>query len=208
MGRGDEAVAVFADLAARRPEDAYDLSCYGCCLTCHRRREAAAILDRAVIAGRAAIRLKPDEADAHFNLGHALEHQGLLDEAIAEYRAAIGLNSNDGAAHIDLGVALEAQGKLDEAIAEFRASIRLEPDDGQAHNNLGAALFVQGKLDRAIAEARATIRLEPDLVQAHHNLGLSRSLIPTSLSPRPAEAGTPTSWGTHKMRVRQEEPTG
>ena len=45
----------------------------------------------AVAAGREAIRLKPDDAAAHSNLGIALTSQGKLDEAIAAYREAIRL---------------------------------------------------------------------------------------------------------------------
>ena len=40
---------------------------------------------------REAIRLKPDYAEAHNNLGIALTDQGKLDEAVAEYREAIRL---------------------------------------------------------------------------------------------------------------------
>ena len=49
------------------------------------------MLEAAVAAGREAIRLKPDDAHAHSNLGNALKDQGKLDEAIAEYRTAIRL---------------------------------------------------------------------------------------------------------------------
>src|SRR5204863_66979 len=68
-GRGAEALAVFADLVARRPDDARHLACYGRCLKGRGRRESSAILDRAVAAGRAALRSKPDDAPAHNNLG-------------------------------------------------------------------------------------------------------------------------------------------
>ena len=45
-------------------------------------------LEEAIAEYRAAIRLKPDFAEAHCNLGNALTDQGKLDEAVAEYRAA------------------------------------------------------------------------------------------------------------------------
>ena len=51
MGRADEALAVFADLAARRPADHRHLTCYGVCLR-NRRREAGGAA-RAEAAGRA-----------------------------------------------------------------------------------------------------------------------------------------------------------
>ena len=47
--------------------------------------------DEAIAEYREAIRLKPDFAEAHNNLGNALQAKGKLDEAIAEYREAIRL---------------------------------------------------------------------------------------------------------------------
>ena len=63
-------------------------------------------LDEAVAEYRAAIRLKPDYAEAHYNLGIALTDQGKLDEAVAEYRAAIRLQPDYAEAHYNLGIAL------------------------------------------------------------------------------------------------------
>ena len=50
-----------------------------------------------------AIRLKPDNAEAHNNLGVSLNDQGKLDEAIAEYREAIRLKPEHVEAHNNLG---------------------------------------------------------------------------------------------------------
>ena len=45
-------------------------------------------LDSSRTESRESIRLKPDDADAHYNLGTALQAQGKLKEAIAEFRKA------------------------------------------------------------------------------------------------------------------------
>jgi Flp pilus assembly protein TadD len=44
--------------------------------------------DGAIAEYRAAIRIKPDYAEAHSSLGLVLAVQGKLDDAIAEYRKA------------------------------------------------------------------------------------------------------------------------
>jgi tetratricopeptide (TPR) repeat protein len=129
-------------------------------------------LAEAITAYREAIRLKPDYAVAHSNLGTALRGQGKLAEAIAVYREAIRLKPDFAAAHFSLGVALRDQGKLTEAIAAFREAIRLEPDNAWAHYNLALALAEQGKQVEAIAAYREAIRLAPDYAEAHCNLGL------------------------------------
>jgi len=41
------------------------------------------------------LRLNPELAVAHFNLGIVLRRKGLLDEAIAEYTEAVQLDSED-----------------------------------------------------------------------------------------------------------------
>ncbi|MGO9470013.1 MAG: tetratricopeptide repeat protein [Isosphaeraceae bacterium] len=172
MGRGDEALAVFADLADRRPDDATNLTCYCRCLKDRGRRKAGAIIDRAVAAGRAAIRLEPDSATAHGYLGTALCYQGKLEEAIEAYREAIRLEPDRAAFHVNLGALLcDEKHDYEGAIAEFREAIRLNPDSVRAHHNLGVALQNQGRLDEAIAEHREAIRLKPDDAGAHRGLG-------------------------------------
>jgi tetratricopeptide (TPR) repeat protein len=67
-----------------------------------------------------AIRLTPDLAAAHNNLGNALHAQGKLVEAVAEFRTAIRIEPDHAEPHLNLGLALKAQGNLAEAIAELR----------------------------------------------------------------------------------------
>ena len=47
-------------------------------------------LPEAIAEYQAALRIEPDDADAHYNLGNALARMpGRLPEAIAEYQAAL-----------------------------------------------------------------------------------------------------------------------
>src|SRR5208337_3768553 len=83
-----------------------------------------------------AIRLKPGFAEAHSNLGNALQCKGRLDEAVISFRQAIRLKPDYAEAHSNLGNALKDKGQLDEAIAACRQAIRLKPDYAGAHGNL------------------------------------------------------------------------
>ena len=141
---------MFRDLERLRPDNARHLGCLGTRSRqrgCPRRRRDARA---AVAAGREAIRLKPDDAEAHTNLGNVLSSQGKLDEAIAEYREAIRLKPDDAEAHYNLGIALQRPGQA-------RRGDRRVPrgDPAQARRrrrpttNLGIALNDQGKLDEA-----------------------------------------------------------
>ncbi|MEO6597632.1 MAG: tetratricopeptide repeat protein, partial [Planctomycetota bacterium] len=114
---------------------------------------------------------KPDNADAHSNLGGALSAKGDMDGAIASSREAVRLKPGYALAHSNLGAVLSATGDKDGAIASFREAIRLEPDYAQAHFNLGIALGAKGDLDGAIASYREATRLKPDYAKAHFNVG-------------------------------------
>jgi len=118
-----------------------------------------------------ALRLDPNFAKAHNNLGFAYTKQGRLDEAIGEFKEALKLNPNDAVAHNNLGVAYKDQGRLDEAIGESQEALRLNPNYAEAHNNLGIAYAKQWRHDEAIREFREALRLNPNLVEVHNNLG-------------------------------------
>ena len=120
---------------------------------------------------RAAVRLDPENADLHHNLGVALEREHDLDGAIAEYREAVRLNPNYELPHLGLGNSLLGKGDPDGAITEYREAVRLNPNLADAHHSLGAGLERKGDMDGAIAEYREALRLNPNFADAHHSLG-------------------------------------
>ena len=60
-------------------------------------------LDEAIREYQEALRLKPEDAQAHNNLGNALAEQGKVEEAIEAYREALRLNADNPEAHFNLG---------------------------------------------------------------------------------------------------------
>jgi eukaryotic-like serine/threonine-protein kinase len=87
-GDFDEAIAVFCDLVALRPKQIQHLGCLR--LTLEERGQSLQVvagdIERALAPLREAVRLKPDDVEAHTTLGRMLFIQGKLDEAIAEIR--------------------------------------------------------------------------------------------------------------------------
>ena len=81
------------------------------------------------------MRLKPDLAAAHNNLGIVLQNQGKLEEAIASYQQALRLKPDYAEAYSNLGMAFQDQGKLEEAIASYQQALSLKPDDAGVHSN-------------------------------------------------------------------------
>jgi predicted O-linked N-acetylglucosamine transferase (SPINDLY family) len=96
---------------------------------------------------QAAIRLKPNLADAHNNLGNVFVLQSKLPEAVDCFKQAVRYQPDFAAAHNNLGNALREMGHLDLAVASLREAVRLRPDYEEARRNLALALKAQEQLD-------------------------------------------------------------
>jgi tetratricopeptide (TPR) repeat protein len=129
-------------------------------------------LEDAVAALQQALRLQPDFADAHGNLGNVFYYQGRHDEAVASYRRAIELRPTSGIFHSNLGNILAKQQRFEDAEAVCREAVRLQPAEPGSHNNLGNALKGLGKLEEAAVSYREALRIQPSFPDAHYNLGL------------------------------------
>jgi tetratricopeptide (TPR) repeat protein len=122
---------------------------------------------------KACLRIDPDFADAHINLGTALA-QSSDDprEALVEFATALRLKPKDAEAHNDLGTVLtQFPGHDRQALAEFQIAIRLKPDYAAAHSNLGCALSnIPGRRPEALTELRTALRLDPAMKAASTKL--------------------------------------
>jgi protein O-mannosyl-transferase len=110
-----------------------------------------------------AVRIDPDSASAHTDLGVGLEKTGNLPDAIAQLQAAVRLDPDAPIPHDDLGNALFDAGSVTDAIAEFEFAVRKDPNDAAAQCNLGLALSaVPGRLPDALRHLKEADRLAPD----------------------------------------------
>ena len=110
---------------------------------------------------REAIRLRPNYADAQYNLGNSLAEGGKLDEAAQAYRMGIRLRPKHAKSHYNLGNVLKQQGNLDAAIASYRKAVQVKPDHISAHINLGNSLKLQGRYDEAVQQYRRALTINP-----------------------------------------------
>ncbi len=94
----------------------------------------------AEVAFRAALALRPREADLAVGLVEALIAQKRGDEAIEALKPFV----NDQTRNFNLltwaGLALQSAGRFADAVAMFRRALWVEPDSGLAHHNLAGAL--------------------------------------------------------------------
>jgi tetratricopeptide (TPR) repeat protein len=140
-------------------------------------------LDEAIGHLQESLRLYPDHAEAHNNLGLAYQRMNRLADALREHTEAVRLRPDYIEAIYNLGIDAQALGRLDEAATHYRHTLRLRPDFAGAHNNLGTTLAQLGRYQEAVGEFRATLQVEPGSAVAHDNL--ARALVAVG---RPDEA--------------------
>ena len=157
--------------------------------SCYRPGENAGRLPDAIAEYQAALRLTPESAEIHYNLGLALaKTPGRLPEAITEFQAAVRLQPDSAEMHYNLARVLAETPALPEAITEYQTVLRIRPDYAEAHYGLGLVLArIPGHLPEAIAEYQAALRLRPDDAKAHNALGNAWSEMPDRLPEAVAE---------------------
>jgi len=108
-----------------------------------------------------AIRINPNLAEAHNNLGNAFVKLGEYDKAEKEYKEAIRINPNLAEAYNNLGVLLVANQeiynettleKYDEAEEKFKKAIEINPDFAEPHYNLAVLLRKERRVDEVLNE--------------------------------------------------------
>ena len=119
-----------------------------------------------------ALKIKPDYAEANFNLGVIHQELFQFDSAIISYNKAIAAMVNYPDAYNNLGIIFLNSNKLDKAIEYFEWAIAYKNDFAEAHNNLGSTLQKLEKLDDATKSYEKAIKLKPDFAQAHNNIGI------------------------------------
>jgi tetratricopeptide (TPR) repeat protein len=119
-----------------------------------------------------ALRLNPNYAEAHVNLGIAYSLEQKWPEAIAQYEAALRLDPKYVLAHANLGNALSnVPGRLPEAIVQYQAALRYDPTSAPTHYNLARALMrIPGREPEAIAHLERALELSPGWPQAQQLL--------------------------------------
>ncbi len=128
-------------------------------------------LERAAGYFRSAVRLQPDFAAAHNNLGTTLQALGKLDEAVACFQEAIRLKPHLAASYCNLAAVWQMRGEVDAAIAGCLQAIRLQPDFVLAYGNLGKLLVAQGRMEEAERCYQQAIAIKPNWAEAHFQLG-------------------------------------
>ena len=119
-----------------------------------------------------ALRLRPEYAEAHNNLGLVLAQNGDDEKASNEFREAVRIRPDYADAHANLGAVLLLS-DVDQAISELEKAISIDPTLLKAQFNLAEAYGNSPSHGSAkqIEQLRKIISIAPDFARAHLALG-------------------------------------
>jgi Tfp pilus assembly protein PilF len=125
-------------------------------------------VDEAVEHLKKALRIRPEDAQTHYNLGVALVEQGWVEAAIEHFDKALEIDPELVDARKNLVFV------LDQAVQGYRRALQSTPQNAEMHNNLGVLLLRKGEIDEAIRHFAEAVRIDPNDRTAQENLDRAR----------------------------------
>jgi len=131
--------------------------------------------DRARVAYNRAIELKPDFAQAYYNLGVIDQFKGNYRQAAAYYDQTVNLDPGYWPAWNNLGNTLMSLGDKEYALKAFEKTLHLNPDHWPSQYNIAIVHFDAGRFAEAIPRLRTVLDWRPDFRDARYLLAVSLS---------------------------------
>lgn len=125
----------------------------------------------ALIPTEKALKLSPEQAEAHSNLGNVLQDLGRDAEAVVCFKRAVALKPDFMPAHYNLANALSRLGQYEEAIASYDNALAIEPRLAEAQCNAASALLAIEDTDAALQRLSLAVEINPGLALAHRMMG-------------------------------------
>mgnify|MGYP003664598939 FL=1 len=98
------------------------------------------------------VKLVPQDFEAHYDLGLALQELGRFQESELSLRTAVQLNPDFIEGYYYLGIVLRALDRLDEAEETYRKALELKPDLSEAIMNIGQLYVDREQYESAIEQ--------------------------------------------------------
>ena len=167
QGKIEEALESLNLLIKQYPGDPVLYNFKGTC--CYIRNQKNESIDNF----KKALSLKPDYAEAHYNIGNVFHFTGVLDAAIKSYERALKIKPNYPEVSNNLGFIFDKTGEYETAITHYKQAISDRPDFVEAYNNLGLSYRNIGQLDLSVLTFEHALEIAPNYPESHSNLGLS-----------------------------------
>jgi protein O-mannosyl-transferase len=137
---------------------------------------------------RQALRIAPDYAHAHNNLGSLLMAARQLEDAQAHFERALAIDPSYAEAHNNLGKLLGYEGRTTEAAEHLRRALAIKDSYPEAHYNLAQVLAAQGRALEAVGHYTAALAQFPDWLPALSDLAWMRATHPDPRVRDPRQA--------------------
>ena len=130
-------------------------------------------LDTAISYYEKALSIKPDYAEAHYNLGFSLHRLGQLDAAVRSYKKVVAIKPDYAEAHnnkILSVIYFFTNGQIPDAIDTLEALIKDNPNDALLFNMIGGCYASLGQPDMAVKNYEQALAIKPDYSVPQHML--------------------------------------
>lgn len=127
----------------------------------------------AILAGREAAKLKPNNPYVWSLLGECYMKQRDCENAIVAYQRALSIKPDEPGGWNSLGVAYKEQGQDEQALAAYQEALRLNPDASYAWYNVGRLYLAEKKFTDAIAALKKATEINQEYSEAWLFLGVS-----------------------------------
>jgi len=172
-------------------------------------------LDHAAASFKQVIAAKPENAEAHYNLGTLYLRKNDAPQARTYLEKAVTLQPDYPEAWNNLGMIAVQQNRAGDARQNFRRSLAQRPDYVTALLNLGSFLRRQGDMDESAKLLSRALELEPQNPEANYNLGMlyarqndfarAESLLQKAATLRPTYADALNNLGVLFVRDGKTE---
>jgi len=127
--------------------------------------------DAAIESYKKALEIRPDYAEAYFNMGVTLKDKGESEASFDCYKQALKIKPNYAEAYNNIGNALKDKGDLEEAIECYEQALMIKPNYAVAYHNMGNVQKDKGELEAAIDSYQKALKIRPDYTEVYKNIG-------------------------------------
>ena len=129
-------------------------------------------LEAATEAFKQVIAAKPDDAEAHYNLGTLYLQRNDISTAQIELTKAVELKPSHAQAWNNLGMIAAQEGRTDEAIRDFQKCLDISPDYATGLLNLGNLYRREKQLSAAEQLLTRAQKFDPENPEVNYNLAM------------------------------------
>jgi len=142
----------------------------------HKKYLARNLLHTDALYFKKLVEMKPDSADAHYNLGIALVGKMRFNEALLHLEKAAFLDFHHIRAYLGIARACGKLRRYDRAIEALKKALTYDDKNAEIYCELGIAYDNKGMRDDAISMLNKAIDIKPDYKKAHETLGSMEKL--------------------------------